>query len=304
MKLPTFNSPKLAHCTCPPKYNINTYLGRCHHQCIYCYAPKFPSFNGPPRPRQKILDQIENMTKNTKLKLPVMMSDCTDPYQPLEREYKITRRCAEALAKHGFPLLIVTKSDLVTKDIDIFKKTPTVVSITITTLREDIASFIEPYAPYPDQRVSALQKVADQDIPTVARIDPIIPTINDNEKEFKKLVSTLADIGVKQITIATMKPIRGFFTKIKQTNPKIYEKLAKAYTNGKWIAGYKYLPEEKRWKIIKKLRPIVLSHKLDFASCREGLPQLNTTLCDGTAYCRDTLNSYLKQPSPQNPLTN
>jgi len=294
MKLPTFNATKLAHCTCPPKYNINTYLGRCPHQCIYCYAPKFPSFNGPPKPRQKILDQIENMTKNTRIKLPVMMSDCTDPYQPLEREYKITRKCAEVLAKHDFPLLIVTKSDLVTKDIDIFKKTPTVVSVTITTLREDIASFTEPYAPQPDRRVSALQKVADQDIPTVARIDPIIPTINDDEKDFERLVSTLADIGVKQITIATMKPLRGFFSKLKQMNQPIYERLYRFYIDGKWAVGYKYLPEERRKMILEKLRPIVIKHGLNFASCREGFPQFNTAICDGTAYCRRLLNSYLK----------
>jgi len=296
MKLPQFNSPRLAHCTCPPKYNINTYLGRCAHRCIYCYAVKFPSFMGPPKPRQKILEQVENMAKNTKQKNPVMMSDCTDPYQPLERQHRITRKCAEILAKHRFPLLIVTKSNFVTRDLDIFKQTPTVISITITTLQEDIATLIEPHAPSPEKRISALEKAIEQDITAVARIDPIIPTINDNEKEFEKLVSTLAAIGVKQVTIATMKPVRGFFSKLKQENQKICERLVKEYADGKWIAGYKYLPEEKRWKIIKKLHPIVLKHKLDFASCRERLPKLNTTLCDGTAYCRNTLNSYLKQP--------
>jgi len=225
----------------------------------------------------------------------VMMSDCTDPYQPLEREYKITRRCAEVLAKHGFPLLIVTKSDLVRRDIDIFKRTPTVVSMTITTLREDIANLIEPYAPSPDRRVSALQKVAGQDIATVARIDPVIPTINGDEKDFEKLVSTLADVGVKQITIATMKPVRGFFSTLKQTNPPLYERVSRLYADGKWVVGYKYLPEERRRRILEKLRPIVLRHGLNFASCREGFSQFNTALCDGTAYCRKLIDAYLSR---------
>jgi DNA repair photolyase len=294
MKLPIFNAPRAGFCTCLPKYNINTYLGRCAHQCIYCYAVKFPSFVGPASPRLKLLDQIESMARNTKLKHPVMMSDCTDPYQPLEREYKITRRCAEVLAKHGFSLLIVTKSDLVTRDTDIFKQTPTVVSMTITTLREDIASFIEPYAPSPDRRVSALQKVAGQDIATAARIDPIIPTINDSETDFEKLVSTLADVGVKQITMATMKPVRGFFSTLKQTNLPIYEKLFRLYADGKWVVGYKYLPEERRRRILEKLRPIVLRHGLSFASCREGFSNLNTALCDGTTYCRKLMDAYLR----------
>jgi len=161
MKLPLFNAPRAGFCTCLPKYNLNTYLGRCAHKCVYCYAVKFPSFVGPTRPRLKLLEQIESMARNTKQKLPVMMSDCTDPYQPLEREHKITRRCAEVLARHGFPLLIVTKSDMVVRDIDIFKQTQTVVAVTVTTQHEDIVSLIEPYAPPPERRLSALQKIVD-----------------------------------------------------------------------------------------------------------------------------------------------
>ena len=127
MRLPLFNAYRRAYCTCQPKYNLNTYLGRCQHQCIYCYATKFPSFTGPAKPRLTLIENINRMVKNTKKKLPVMLSDCTDPYQPLEEHYKITRKCVETLAKHGFPLLIVTKSHLVTRDIELFQKTPTVV---------------------------------------------------------------------------------------------------------------------------------------------------------------------------------
>jgi len=293
MRLPIFNAPRAGHCTCLPKYNLNTYLGRCPHACIYCYAVKFPSFVGPPLPRLKLLDQIESMARNSQPKFPVMMSDCTDPYQPLEREHKVTRKCAEVLAKHRFPLLIVTKSDLVTRDLDIFKQTPTVVSITVTTIREDVANFIEPYAPSPDRRISTLQKVANKGIPAVARIDPIIPTINDDEKDFERLVSTLADVGVRQVTIATMKPVKGFFSTLK-LNPEIYERLFKLYAKGKWVVGYKYLHEEQRNRILGKLRQIVLQHGLSFASCREGFSQFNTTLCDGTAYCRNSLNTYFR----------
>jgi len=292
MRLPLFNSPRAGLCTCLPKYNLNTYLGRCAHQCIYCYAIKFPSFVGPTLPRLKLLGQIEGMVKNTRLRLPVMMSDCTDPYQPLEAEHKITRKCAEVLAKHGFPLLIVTKSDMVTRDLDVFERTPTVVAMTITTLNEDVAKLIEPFAPSPEKRLSALQKIAEKGI-VVARIDPILPKVNDDEKDFENLVSILADIGVKQVTVATMKHVRGFFSTLKQRDPKTCERIKREYTNGMWAVGYKYLPKEKRRRIIEKLRPIVLKHGLTFASCREGFPRLNTTFCDGTAYCRNTLSPFL-----------
>jgi DNA repair photolyase len=294
MNLPLFNSTVRGFCTCLPKYNLNPYLGRCAHQCIYCYATKFPRFVDPPKPRLKLLDQIENMAKSTRLKLPVMISDCTDPYQPLEKEYEITRKCIQVLSRHNFPLLMVTKSDFVLRDIDIFKQTKTVISVTVTTIAEDVAKIIEPYAPSPSRRISALQKIVESGIPAVARIDPIIPTINDNEKDFEKLVSTLADVGVRQVTISTVKPVRGFFSSLRQTCPEVYERLNRIYSDGNWVLGYKYLHEEKRLKILERLRPIVLKYGLHFASCREGFPQHNTTLCDGSAYCRESLNKYFR----------
>jgi DNA repair photolyase len=240
-----------------------------------------------------LLEQIEKMAEQTKHKLPVMMSDCTDPYQPLEAEHHITRKCAGVLAKHGFPLLIVTKSNLVTRDVDIFKRTPTVVSVSITTPHEEIAKPIEPFASSPEKRLSALQKIVDEGISAVARIDPILPTINDNPKDLEKLVSTLADIGVKQVTVATMKHVRGFLPKLKQTSSEVYERLSKEYVDGTWAVGYKYLPALKRKKIVEMLRSIVLRHGLAFASCREGFSEYNTAFCDGTGYCRSLLDTRL-----------
>jgi len=297
MKLPLFNSTKTAFCTCLPKYNLNTYLGRCAHQCVYCYAVKFPSFVGPTQPRLKLMEQIEGMARNTRLKLPVMLSDCTDPYQPLENEYRITRKCIEVLARYGFPLLMVTKSNMITQDVDIFKKTTTVVAITITTPREEIANLIEPRAPLPEKRLSALQKIVENDIPAVARIDPILPGINDDLKDFESLVSSLASIGVRQVTVATMKLVKGAFSAMRQTHPSAWKKLTNEYADGVWLAGYKYLPVEKRQKILERLRPIVLKHGLDFASCREGFPKLNTSLCDGTEHCRRLLSNHASSQS-------
>ena len=296
MQLSRFNISAKGFCTCPPKYNLNTYLGRCGHNCIYCYATKFHTFNGPSKPRTELIEKIEQITKDTKPKLPVMISDCTDPYQPLEIEHQITRKCIQTLAEYDFPLLVVTKSDLVTRDIDLFQRTQTVVSITITTLSGVVTKQIEPNAPTPEKRISALQKIVAAGIPATARIDPIIPYVNDASEEFETLVSTLAAIGIKQITISTAKPVRGFFTKIRQVLPGKYEEIAKAYEDAKWIMGYKYLATEKRHTIINKLRPIVLKYGLQFATCREGFPDCNTITCDGTAYCRTaTLTKYMKQ---------
>jgi DNA repair photolyase len=234
------------------------------------------------------------MAASTKQKLPVMISDCTDPYQPLESDYQITRKCVEVLVRHGFPLLMVTKSDLVTRDVDLFRKTSTVVSVTITTPNEDTAKKIEPNAPTPEKRINALQKIVAKGVSATARIDPIIPYVNDDPKEFETLVRMLSEVGVKQVTVATVKPVKGFFTKVQQLFPEKYEKIVKAYEDGEWIVGYRYLAAEKKRTIIHKLRSVVLGHGLEFAACREGFPEYNTIMCDGTAYCRNTLTKYMK----------
>jgi DNA repair photolyase len=294
MRLPSFNVVRSSFCTCLPKYNVNPYLGRCAHRCVYCYAVKFPSFVGPTVPRLKLREDIEAMAEGTKQRLPVMFSDSTDPYQPLEREQGITRRCLGVLAKHGFPLLIVTKSDLVTRDVDIFRQTPTVVSMTITTPREDIAGLIEPYAPPPKSRFSALQKIADEGVPTVVRIDPIIPTVNSDEEDLAAIVSEAAEIGAKQITASTMKLVRGVLPQLRTENPELFNRLAKIYSEGEWAAGYKYLAKTERLRILEPLRAMALKHGLKFATCREDFVQLNNAVCDGTAFCRTLLNGFAK----------
>jgi DNA repair photolyase len=222
-----------------------------------------------------------------------MISDCTDPYQPLENDYQITRKCIETLAKHGFSLLMVTKSDTVVRDIDVFRRTPAVVAVTITTPREEIAHLIEPYAPSPEKRLSTLQKLVESGVPAVSRIDPILPGLNDDLKDFETLVSSLASVGVGQVTVSTMKLVRGAFHEMKQTNPQVWRKLIGEYADGVWLAGYKYLHVEKRRKILQTLRPIVLKNGLEFGSCREGFPELNTGLCDGSDYCRRSLSLCL-----------
>ncbi|MEM1551030.1 MAG: radical SAM protein [Candidatus Bathyarchaeia archaeon] len=294
MGLPIFNIVKSSFCTCLPKYNINPYLGRCGHNCIYCYAIKFPCFTGPTTPRLRLKESIYAMVKRTKFRLPVMLSDSTDPYQPLEKEYKVTRRCIEVLAEYGFPLLIVTKSDLVVRDIDIFKKTPTVISMTITTSRNEIARVIEPSAPEPHLRFLALKKLSEEGMPVTIRIDPIIPSVNSDISDLERIVYEASKIGVKQVTASTMKIVRGLLSAMEKVNPSLWSKILRLYRDGEWIGGYKYLRRDVRLKILSSLKEIVQKYGLEFATCREGFPQLNTTICDGSFYCRKRpLEEYL-----------
>ncbi|MEM2924371.1 MAG: radical SAM protein [Methanocellales archaeon] len=286
MKLSRFKSPQQALCTCLPKYNLNPYLGRCEHACIYCYSVKFPSFRGKTRPRLNLIDDIESMARNTKPKLPIMISDATDPYQPLEKQYEITRYCLKVLIKYGYPLLILTKSDLITRDIDILKSARCIVGITITTLDEEQAKMIEPNAPSPIKRLAALEKLTEAGLRTFARIDPVIPTFNDREEMLEKLINEIAIAGAKQITVSTLKPVRGFFTSLARIDLELSKRLRSIYDQGECILGYRYLPIEIRRSIILRLYRIASKFNLAFASCREGLSHLNTTLCDGSSELR------------------
>ncbi|MCS7120077.1 MAG: radical SAM protein [Nitrososphaerota archaeon] len=256
------------------------------HRCVYCYAIKFPSFRGPIIPRFELKNLILKMIKGTEKRYPVMLSDSTDPYMHIEAKCEITKKCVEALAVNGFPLLIVTKSDLVTRDINLFKMTRTVVTMTVTSPEENVARLIEPNAPPPNARFRALEKVVEAGLPAVIRIDPIIPTLNDDPKELDAIVRRAAEIGVKQITGSTLKVVPGLLPSMKMECKRLYDRLIKVYSDGEWVGGYKYLRVDKRLKILTDLRNLALKHGLEFATCREGFPQLNTTVCDGTAYCR------------------
>jgi len=165
--------------------------------------------------------------------------------------------------------------------------------MTITTPRREIAEIIEPYAPSFKSRLSALKRIADEGIPTVVRIDPVIPTVNSNDEDLEAIILESAEIGVKQITVSTLKPVKGFFRALKKEHPRLFERLREAYRDGEWIMGYKYLNREVRLKIVERIRKKVLSYGLAFATCREGFSWLNTNICDGTAYCRSTLERFM-----------
>jgi len=287
LRLSPFKAAPGTWCTCPPKYNLNVYKGRCAHACIYCYSIKFPSFrSGPPEPRKALAERILVMARNTRPIRPVMVSDCTDPYQPIEAELCLTRRCLSVLMGQGFPILVVTKSDLVARDVDLLSSGRAVVSMTVTTLDKAIARRIEPGAPSPDRRLRALEELAEAGVPVTVRADPIIPGVNDEPRGLRELIEAVADVGASQITSSTFKPVRGTFELIKEVDEELYASLRRAYSGGEWRGGYLYLPAKQRLTLMKAVREMAISRGLDFAVCREGFVELNTTICDGTAILR------------------
>jgi len=162
-------------------YCINPYVG-CGHGCRYCYATFMKRFTGHREPWGSFVDVKENgpevLHKQIKRahKGRVMISSVTDPYQPVEEEYQLTRQCLEILLEHQFPVGILTKSPLVLRDVDLIKEFKEIeVGITVTTDDEAVRGIFEPQAPSIDTRLNTLKTLYEKGIDTYAFIGPLLP---------------------------------------------------------------------------------------------------------------------------------
>ncbi len=176
--------------------SINPYRG-CEHGCVYCFARPTHSYLGlspgldfesklTAKPNAAELLAKELADPNYSVRTMALGTN-TDPYQPIEREYRITRSILEVLAKTRHPVGIVTKSALIQRDIDILAPMAADglarVAISITTLDRDLARKLEPRAPTPAKRLETVKALADAGIPVTVMMAPIIPALNDEEIE-------------------------------------------------------------------------------------------------------------------------
>jgi DNA repair photolyase len=174
--------------------SINPYRG-CEHGCVYCYA----------RPTHEYLGLSAGLDFETKIFVkedapellrrelsspkwqprPVAISGVTDPYQPAENHFRLTRACLKVFEEFRNPVGIVTKNHLVTRDIDILKglteHQAVVVAVSITTLNPKLARVMEPRASQPEIRLKAIQKLAANGIPVIVMVAPVIPGLTDHE---------------------------------------------------------------------------------------------------------------------------
>ena len=182
-------------------YSLNPYVG-CQHGCVYCYVPNvlhmkreewghniYAKINMPAVLRKEL---------KVKRKGVVGISTSTDAYQPWERKYEITRNCLLLLAKHDWPVDILTKSDMVVRDAEIIAKmSDAKVGFTITTLNDEMRRYLEPDAPSIERRLRAMKELADKGIYTYVFAGPIFPDIEIDEVKY--YVEAFIDAGTKEI---------------------------------------------------------------------------------------------------------
>jgi DNA repair photolyase len=219
----------------------------------------------------------------------VSISNSSDPYPTIEAEMAVTRRCLEVLARSRCKIQIITKSDVVVRDIDLLKRAPSMVTITLTTHDDELSKVLEPNAPPSSQRLKALERLSASEIPTSVRIDPIIPYVNENVEELLRDVSAL---GVKHITSSTYKVRMDNWKRISQAIPEKAEKLKHYYfENGEKIARYIYLPRGLRLKLMENVARLTRKYEMTFGTCREGFTHLNTASCDGSWLLHQLINN-------------
>jgi len=272
-------------CTCPKKYGLNPYTG-CPHTCVYCYISSYIPHAFECRPKKDLISRVARDLEKTDPALVISMANSSDPYPPVEAELELTRKCLKLMAEKGRKVQIITKSDLVLRDLDLLKSIPCVVSLTITTLDDVIASRLEPRAPKPSARLRAVKKISEA-VPTTIRLDPIIPFVND--REIERIVEVVADLGAVHVTASTFKPRADGWKRFSLAFPEEALKLRESYFRmGEKKRGW-YLPLRMREDLMRSVRDSCLKNGVTFASCREGLGHLNTgATCDGTHLIRAT----------------
>ncbi|WP_439922925.1 PA0069 family radical SAM protein [Nitrobacter sp. JJSN] len=189
--------------------SINPYRG-CEHGCVYCFARPTHAYLGLSpgldfesklfvKPDAPALLEKELAADGYEPKM-IAIGTNTDPYQPIERDGRIMRGILEVLERASHPVGIVTKSALVTRDIDILsrmaKRNLAKVAISVTSLDPRLARSMEPRASTPMRRLEALRQLSEADIPTTVMVAPVIPALNDCEIE--RILDAAAHAGVRE----------------------------------------------------------------------------------------------------------
>ncbi len=203
-------------------YTANLYKG-CTHGCAYCYAP---SLTHDERKWGRYVDVKVNAPEVLERELrglrkdQVFLSSASDPYQPVEAKYGITRRCLEVLRRNGFPVSVLTRSPLVLRDLPLLRKLDWVkVGMSITTV--PVRQF-EPGVPPLQRRIATLKKLAEAGIPTWVSLAPVIPGIM--MVDLDQLFEDLSDAGVSSVSFGILR-----FTGYEESK-KMFEEAAQMST--------------------------------------------------------------------------
>ena len=187
-------------------YNMNLYRG-CQHQCIYCDSRSecygIEAFNSDVLVKANAIELLHKELKGKRVVGTIGTGSMNDPYMPLEKEFRLTRRALEVIAEAGFPVHVITKSDLAVRDLDLLAaiqfRTYAAVTFTITAANDELSRRLEPGAPVSSRRLAAMQTLAEKGILTGVTLMPVLPFIEDTEDNIRQIVTLAIEHGAKYI---------------------------------------------------------------------------------------------------------
>ena len=222
-------------------YNMNLYRG-CQHQCIYCDSRsecyQIKDFSHI-QIKENAIQLLEKEIKRKKLKGTIGTGSMNDPYMPIEKQLETTRKALKIIDKYNYPVHILTKSNLVLRDLDLLKqisKTYAAVSFTITTFDNSLAQILEPGAPSTSERFEAIKILSDAGIYTGVLLMPVLPFINDSVENISAIVETAKKSGAKYVIGWMGMTLRDrqreyYYDKLNQHFPGLKEKYIARYGN-------------------------------------------------------------------------
>src|ERR1700723_3319879 len=253
----------------PFEWTINPYRG-CEFACKYCYARythEYMELDGSDFERKIFVKQnpAALLARDVERKYSyqragsddgrpehIAIGTATDPYQPAEKEYKVTRACLEELAKReGLSISVITKSNQIVRDIDLFQRiaerSELSLNITITTLRPRLARLLEPRGPRPDLRLAAVQQLREAGLAVGVSACPLIPGLTDRDGELEGVAAAAKKAGAlwffSNVLFLMPSSAKQFLPFIREKFPK----LARQYEQ--WYAKNGYAPDESRKQV-------------------------------------------------------
>jgi DNA repair photolyase len=254
----------------PFKWSINPYRG-CYHQCVFCYARRthwFLDEDGIDRWGSRIYVKINApAVVRRELRRPgwrreyIAVGTVTDPYQPLEGRYRLTRGVLKACADYETPVGLITRSPLVVRDADVLQQLArnagAGVSISIATLDEALAREIEPTVALPRQRLRAVSLLAAAGITVNVALAPVIPHLTDAPESLDAVVRAARDAGAAKVWHNTLYlhdvTREAFFAYVRERKPQLAERYERIYRG-------KYAPHSVTSVIDRDVRAALRAH--------------------------------------------
>lgn len=260
----------------------------CSFNCIYCYTQWYWDRSSRPSVRVRAIKEFLSIAKKIYTKslkpIPARLSTLVDPYQPVEEYKRASLRIMKIALKYSYPLIINTKSTLITKDpwrkilVKLTDENLALVQISITSLDDNIARKLEPLAPSSTHRLKVAKELSSEGIPVILRLSPYIPRVSIGNLDYEDVAGFFKDLGVKHVIVEGIRFTRPELDYILNT-VGVRDLELESYSL-RVIEGGRPLYKPSRLALYGEYSMLsreLAKHNISFATCKEGLFSLHTS---------------------------